>query len=150
MFPWWYAINIYVRRHVKEFVRHSPPIATASRPDVGPTQPPIKWVPRALTLGVKWLGRKADNSPQFNVEVENVCSYTCTPQYFVMAWCLVKHRDNFTFTLTYNFASRGKNFRYVMVMRLGGPQRRSEHDGEEAPCLCWLSNPARRAFSESL
>jgi hypothetical protein len=23
------------------------------------------------------------------------------PQYVFMAWCLVKHRDNFTFTFTY-------------------------------------------------
>jgi len=24
-------------------------------------------------------------------------SYTSTPQYGFVAWCLVKHRDNFTF-----------------------------------------------------
>jgi hypothetical protein len=29
---------------------------------------------------------------------ENAWSYTSTPQYVFMAWCLVKHRDNFTFT----------------------------------------------------
>jgi hypothetical protein len=28
---------------------------------------------------------------------KNVWSYTSTPQYAFMAWCLVKHRDNFTF-----------------------------------------------------
>jgi hypothetical protein len=31
---------------------------------------------------------------------KNACSYTCTPQYAFMSWCLVKHRDNFTFTLS--------------------------------------------------
>jgi hypothetical protein len=36
---------------------------TASRPALGPTQPPILWVPRALSLGVKRPGRKADHSP---------------------------------------------------------------------------------------
>jgi hypothetical protein len=29
-------------------------------------------------------------------------SYTSTPQYVFMAWFLVKHRDNFTFTLPYH------------------------------------------------
>jgi len=30
---------------------------------------------------------------------KNEWSYTSIPQYAFMAWCLVKHRDNFTFTL---------------------------------------------------
>jgi hypothetical protein len=29
---------------------------------------------------------------------KNEWSYTSTPQYVFMEWCLVKHRDNFTFT----------------------------------------------------
>jgi hypothetical protein len=28
----------------------------SSRPDLGPTQPPIEWVPGALSLGVKGQG----------------------------------------------------------------------------------------------
>jgi len=28
----------------------------------------------------------------------NEWSYTSAPQYAFMTWCLVKHRDNFTFT----------------------------------------------------
>jgi hypothetical protein len=50
-------------------------------------------------LGVKWPGREADHSPPTSVDVKNAWSYTSTPQYVFMAWCLVKHRDNFTFTL---------------------------------------------------
>jgi len=30
---------------------------------------------------------------------KNVWSYAFTPQYVLMVWCLVKHRDNFTFYL---------------------------------------------------
>jgi len=35
--------------------------ATASRTALEPTQPPIKWVLRALSVGVKQQRRKADN-----------------------------------------------------------------------------------------
>jgi hypothetical protein len=35
---------------------------TASRTALGPTQPPIQWVPGALSLGVKRSGREADHS----------------------------------------------------------------------------------------
>jgi hypothetical protein len=65
------------------------------------TQPPIQWVPGALSLGVKRSGREADHSPPSSAKVKNAWSYTSTPQYIFMAWCLVKHRDNFTFTFTF-------------------------------------------------
>jgi hypothetical protein len=70
---------------------------TASETAVGPTQPPIQWVPGALSLGVKWPRREADHSALSSADVNNAWSYTSTPQYVFMAWCLVKHRDNFTF-----------------------------------------------------
>jgi len=37
---------------------------------LGPTQPPIQWVPGALTLGVNWPEREADLSPPSNAEVK--------------------------------------------------------------------------------
>jgi hypothetical protein len=43
---------------------------TASRPALGPTQPPIQWVPGALSLGVKRPGREADHSPPSSAEVK--------------------------------------------------------------------------------
>jgi hypothetical protein len=51
-------------------------------------------------MGVKRLGREAYHSPPSSAEVKNARSYTSTPQYAFMAWCLVKHRDN-NFTLTF-------------------------------------------------
>jgi hypothetical protein len=59
-------------------------------------QPPVQWVPESFSLGVKRPGRGADHSPPPNAEVKNAWSYTSTPQYVFMAWCLFKHRDNFT------------------------------------------------------
>jgi hypothetical protein len=52
---------------------------TASRTALGPTQPPIQWLPGALSLGVKRPRREADHSPSSNTEVNNVSSYTSTP-----------------------------------------------------------------------
>jgi hypothetical protein len=50
------------------------------------------WVPGALSLGVKRPEREADHSPPSSAEVKNAGSYTSTPQYVFMAWCLVKYR----------------------------------------------------------
>jgi hypothetical protein len=73
---------------------------TASRTALEPTQPPIQWVPGTLSLGIKRPGREADHSPPSSAEVKNAWSYTSTLQYVFIAWCLVKYRDNFTFTFT--------------------------------------------------
>jgi hypothetical protein len=71
---------------------------TASRTALGPTQPPIQWVPGALSLVVKRPGREADHSPPSSAEVK-----VCVELYFhspnTPSWRCVqlKHRDNFTF-----------------------------------------------------
>jgi hypothetical protein len=46
---------------------------------LGPTQPPIKSVPGALSLGVKGPGREADHSLPCSAEDKNAWSYTSTP-----------------------------------------------------------------------
>jgi hypothetical protein len=72
---------------------------TASRTALGPTHPPIHWVPGALSLGVKQLGREADHSPPSSAVVKNPWSLPPLPHYVFMAWCLVKNRDNFILNL---------------------------------------------------
>jgi hypothetical protein len=51
----------------------------AFRPALGPTQPPVQWVPGALSLVVKRPGREADHSHPSSVEVKNAWSYTSIP-----------------------------------------------------------------------
>jgi hypothetical protein len=72
---------------------------TASRKALGPTQPPTQCVRGALSLRVKRPGREADHSPPSSAEVKERVGYTSTPPIALIAWCSVKHRDNFTFTL---------------------------------------------------
>jgi hypothetical protein len=48
------------------------PVASVSRPALGPTQPPVQWVPGVLSPWVKARpGRDADHSPLSSAEVEN-------------------------------------------------------------------------------
>jgi hypothetical protein len=77
--------------------------ATASRPALGPTRPPIQWIPRALSLGVKCLGREADHSPPSSAEVEECVElYLHSPirLHGAVFGLKKKHSDNFTFTLS--------------------------------------------------
>jgi hypothetical protein len=60
-------------------------------------QPPIQWVPGALSPGIMRPGRKSYRSLPFRAEVKNAWSYTSTPSNFFMAWCLVKHGDKILF-----------------------------------------------------
>jgi hypothetical protein len=70
---------------------------TASRTALGPTQPPIQWVPGAFSLDIKRPGREADHSPPSSAKVKKVWSYTSTLPISLHDVGLVKHRDNFTF-----------------------------------------------------
>jgi hypothetical protein len=56
--------------------------STASRPALGPTQPPIQWVSGALPPGLKPPGRDADQSPPFSAEVKNDGGIPPLPQAF--------------------------------------------------------------------
>jgi hypothetical protein len=49
------------------------------------TQPPIQWVPGALSQVVKRRRRETDQSPSTSVEVKKTWVYTSTPSYVVMA-----------------------------------------------------------------
>jgi hypothetical protein len=69
--------------------------STSSRPTLGSTQPPIQWVPGALSLEVKQSGLEAEHSPPTSAEVKKMRIYTSTPPYVFTTWCLTKPRCNF-------------------------------------------------------
>jgi hypothetical protein len=75
---------------------------TVSSPSLGATQSPVQWVQGALFLNIKLSGREADHSPPCSAEVKGCVELHLhpPPQYF-LAWCLFKHRDNFTFYICF-------------------------------------------------
>jgi hypothetical protein len=46
---------------------------------LGPTQPPIQWIPEAHSPRVRQPGREADHSPPTCAEVKKMWIYTSTP-----------------------------------------------------------------------
>jgi hypothetical protein len=78
---------------------------TASRTTLGPTQPPIQWVPGALSLAVKRPVREADHSPPSSAEVKEFVELYLHSPIRLHGGAQLKHRDNFTFS----FTSQSKN-----------------------------------------
>jgi hypothetical protein len=66
-----------------------------------PTQAPIQWIAGVLSLGVKRPRREADHSPPSSAEITMYGAILPLPLDVFMAWCIVKHRDKFTFTFTF-------------------------------------------------
>jgi hypothetical protein len=85
-------------------------IVTASKPALGPTKPPIQWVLRSRSPGIKRTGREANHSPPPSAELRmrgliQPLPYTSlwigaslSIDYVCMVWYFVEHRDNFTST----------------------------------------------------
>jgi hypothetical protein len=59
--------------------------STSSRPALGSTQPPIQWVPGALSPGVRRPDREADHSHPTSDKVKKTWIYTSTSQYAFVA-----------------------------------------------------------------
>jgi hypothetical protein len=54
--------------------QHVSVYSTASRPALEPTQPSIKWVPGALSPGVKRSGRETDDSTPSSADGNGIIS----------------------------------------------------------------------------
>jgi len=68
---------------------------TASRPVLGPTQPPIQWVPGTHTLGVKQQGHEDDHSHPSRAKVKSAWGYTSTLPICFCGVVLRYNTDNF-------------------------------------------------------
>jgi hypothetical protein len=78
-------------------------LSTSFRPVLGPTQPPVHWLPRAISPEVKRLEREGDHSPLTSAKVKNTCTWIYTSTH-TSSWSvarLVKHRDNFTYSCVF-------------------------------------------------
>jgi hypothetical protein len=123
-----------------------------SRTALGPTQPPIQWVPGALTLGVKWSWREADHSPPSSAEVKGWMElYHHSPNTPSWRGAPLKNRDNFTFTFTlwicwtvYDSLVGGIGPTQGLYLHTG--QHNVEKTGTH-PCLEWNSNPRSQCSS---
>jgi hypothetical protein len=74
----------------------------SSRPALGSTQPPIQYVPGALSPGVKRPGRESDHSPPASAEIKKMWIYTSTPPYAFMAQYLIRSAQGlYLFTFYY-------------------------------------------------
>jgi hypothetical protein len=73
-----------IRRQTIKFSRNTM-LQYSSIPALGSTQPPIQWVPAALSSGVKRPGREVDHSPQTSTEVKKIWFYTSTPSQAFLA-----------------------------------------------------------------
>jgi hypothetical protein len=113
--------------------------ATTSRSALGTTQPPIQWVTRFLSPGVKRPVREADHSPPTTAEAESI--YTSNSPYVFTAWYPVKHRDKCIFiflpqTLRVHFiqnCSKGNNNK----MESRSYEGTALTSSRQAPVLFW-------------
>jgi hypothetical protein len=60
-------------------------LSIASKLALGHTQPPIKWVPQAISPRIKWLGCEADHSFPSNAKFKNGGAISPLPN--TSSWC---------------------------------------------------------------
>jgi hypothetical protein len=101
---------------------------TASRTALGPAQPPIQWVPGALSLGIQRSGREADHSPPSSAEVKECMElYLHSPNTPSLCDAQLKHRDNFT--LLYTIIRHYLHFQLTCGVLESPPKRLTVRDG---------------------
>jgi hypothetical protein len=84
----------FLRSHVTSYALEPNILRTNLLPNV------LSWFSSFRTgdiVIVKFLNRSVKLTIHLHLVPRSEWNYTSTPQYAFMAWCLVKHRDNFTF-----------------------------------------------------
>jgi hypothetical protein len=100
-----------------------------SRPSLEPNQPPIQWVPRILSPGVKRLERETDCLLLSTAEVKNgeiYLHYPITLHGTVFNY-IIKYRDNFTFTIYTRLYTRTQGRIFVTLYVVAYPFQFSWH-----------------------
>jgi hypothetical protein len=99
---------------------------TASRKGLGPTQPPIQFVPGTLSLGVKRSGREADDSPPSSAEVKKYVElYLHSPSTPSLRGDPLRKKHRYTFT-------------FYVCCRLV-PQKRMSGRGQISTCSVYMN-----------
>jgi hypothetical protein len=91
-----------------------------------PIQPPIQWVPGALSLGVKRPEREADHSPPSSAEVKECVELLLCCQYAYVVWCWVKKNIMINGSMIVNYWRTWGILMYYPSMHLGG-QSKTKH-----------------------
>jgi hypothetical protein len=142
--------------------------STSSRPALGPTQPPIQWVPKTLSPGVKRTGCEADHSPPTSAERKNTWTYTSTPPYAFMVYCLISYAQGqlylylsmalqpfvgpwplfqFLNLFTQSVGLLGRGISWSQDRYLHTEQHKHRIRTHRHPCLEWNSNPRPQCSS---
>jgi hypothetical protein len=69
------------------------PILHSVTTEFGPNQALTEWGPGASFPEERRMGGKSNHSPLYSAKIIN--AWSCTSPYVFMAWCLIKHSDNF-------------------------------------------------------
>jgi hypothetical protein len=105
----------FSRRRTKFYMRTK--WQTSTQPPWGPPSLPSNGYQGLFPWGYSGRGAKLTTHLHLVPKSKNAWSYTSTPQYAFMAWCLVKNKDNFTFTLAYTQLSSVANILHVIQRR---------------------------------
>jgi hypothetical protein len=74
----------------------------ASTSTLEPSQPPTQWLVKNFSQGTKQQGVKLTSPATISVETKTQWSYTSTPLYAFIVWCLTKRRHNFNLFSLYH------------------------------------------------
>jgi hypothetical protein len=76
------------------------------KPALEVIQSATQWVVGSIYLEVKRPGFESDHSPACSGEVNDAWSYTSTPPYVFIAWCLIMHKKQLHLHLSLAFLKR--------------------------------------------
>jgi hypothetical protein len=71
---------------------------TTSKLALGSNHSPVQWVQEIFLRRIKRPEREDGKSPPSSAEIKNTRIYISIPPFVFVAWCLIKHTNDFIFT----------------------------------------------------